>query len=106
MNAINVIEWAGLGIAVGGITSMLASAAFCTRPAPRWMRNWMVLAWIMVGVRLFTRDNVPLDPGSFWVPLIWVHVFISMGVVAAYNAWSALGPRQDRCHEDEHLERG
>lgn len=97
MSAEDFINLAGGIIAVTGFASVALSWLFCTRPAPRWMRNWLALSWALVGVRLLTRAPVPVDPTAYGVSLVYLNVALVGTIIAWWNFYAALGPWQDRC---------
>lgn len=93
----NFVNIAGGVIALSGLTSILLSWMFCTRPAPRWARNWLQLAWVFIGVRLLTRNALPIEPDQYWVGLVYINAGAIGVIVAAWNFHAAFGPPQDRC---------
>jgi hypothetical protein len=92
------ITLAAVMLVIAGLATPLLAWAFCTRPAPRWLRLWRDLALALVGVRvlLVTLADVPLGEMGWWGVVMWIHLGVTCLAILVWNHYAAfrLG---DRC---------
>lgn len=87
---------AGGLILVSALGSALLSWAFCTRPAPRWLRAARDVPLALAGARLLAIEAWPVGALGWAGALVWL-ALAAMGVaILAWNHYAAfrLG---DRC---------
>lgn len=97
MTPLTLTALAGGLILVSALGSALLSWAFCTRPAPRWLRAARDVPLALAGARLLVLENWPVGWAS---ALVWL-ALAAMGVaILAWNHDAAfrLG---DRCGSSE-----
>lgn len=85
-----LIGVAGAILALSSIVSGLFSVTFCNKPAPRWVRNYMMFCAAMVGVRWFTRMSLALTWDLTAVGVIFLGFASSVLIAAIYNIRYAL----------------
>ena len=96
-----VLSIAGGILLVAAIIEFIFSVAFCTRPAPAWVRQARTLGLGLAGARLLTRDNASIDIDAWFVTGLWLYLAITQAIVAGYTVTAVLPPKSDFCRRGE-----
>ena len=67
----------------------LVSRAFCTRPAPRLVRNMEDVIVSLVGLRLLASRFTDIPPG-YWSAVIYLGLGLTSIVIVGWHGYAAL----------------
>lgn len=88
---------AGILMAIGGFVTPIISRAFCIKPMPRWLREWVFVSGGVIGIRVMTRDNASLDLHEYWIALIWMNIGLAMLSALIWNFTHIRKFQQEKC---------
>jgi len=88
MTYVDLLGIAGL-LMLPRLLVFLISRAFCTRPAPRLVRNMEDVIVSLVGLRLLATRVTDIPPG-YWSAVIYLALGLTSIVIVGWHSYAAL----------------